>query len=72
MSFDADVRRLEDRFEILELLAGYCRCADLLDAQGMTEFFTDDCVVTYVPTGIAPAIEGKAALLEMLSCYLRK
>ena len=49
MSLETTVQRLQDRLDIQELLAGYCRHADLLDAQGMVDYFTDDCIVSYVP-----------------------
>jgi hypothetical protein len=70
MSVGAEIRRLQDRFDIYELLAGYCRRADLLDPPGMASLFTDNCIVSYVPPHVAPTITGKAALLEMLLGYL--
>jgi len=69
MSIHETVQRLQDRLDIQELLAGYCRHADLLDAQGMTAYFTDDCVVAYVPPQMAPPFRGKKALLDFLLGY---
>ena len=63
------VRRLVDREDIRELLARYCRHADLLDAEGMAACFTDDCIVAYVPAAIAPPAHGKQELLGFLHAY---
>jgi ketosteroid isomerase-like protein len=66
VSLSETVQRLQDRLDIQELLAGYCRHADLLDAQGMASYFTDDCVVTYLPPEMGAPLEGKTALLDSL------
>lgn len=69
MSSSEIIQRLQDRLDIQELLAGYCRHADLLDAQGMASYFTDDCVVAYVPAEMGAPLEGKTALLDFLLGY---
>jgi hypothetical protein len=63
------VQRLLDREDINELLARYCRHADLLDADGMGACFVDDCVVAYVPAAIAPPARSKKELLGFLREY---
>ena len=63
------IQRLLDRDEINELMARYCRHADLLDADGMAACFTDDCIVAYVPASIAPPAAGKQELLGFLHEY---
>ena len=69
MSLEAIVRRLQDRVDIEELLARYCRHADQLDADGMAACFTDACVVAYVPASMAPPARGKKELLGFLREY---
>ena len=69
MSLEATVKRLQDRAEIHEVLYGYCRHADLLDPEGMAEYFTDDCVVAYVTASMAPPFLGKRELLTFLDEY---
>ena len=69
MPLNEIVQRLQDRLDIQELLAGYCRHADLLDAQGMASYFTEDCIVAYVPPDRGAPLEGKRALLDFLLGY---
>lgn len=68
-SLEATVKRLADRAEIHEVLYGYCRNADLLNAQGMAAYFTDDCVVAYVLPNVIPAFRGKRELIKFLEEY---
>jgi len=63
------VQRLQDRVEIGELMHRYCRHADQLNAEGMAAFFTDDCIVAYVPASMAPPMRGKQELLGFLREY---
>ena len=37
------------RFEILDILAEYCRRVDQYDIEAMAELFTEDCVTDYGP-----------------------
>ena len=69
MSLEQTVRRLQDRADIQELTARYCRHADQLDAEGMAACFTDDCIVAYVPASIAPPARSKKELLGFLHDY---
>src|SRR6185312_8216675 len=69
MNLEQSMRRLQDRVEIQELLARYCRHADQLDAQGMAACFTEDCIVAYVPPSIAAPARGKMELLGFLRNY---
>lgn len=69
MSLEQKVQRLTDRLHINELMARYCRHADLLDAEGMAACFTDDCVVAYVPASIAAPARSKKELLGFLHAY---
>jgi hypothetical protein len=68
-SLEDSIQRLIDREEINELMARYCRHADLLDAEGMAACFTDDCVVAYVPAAVAPPVRSKRDLLTFLEQY---
>jgi ketosteroid isomerase-like protein len=63
------MRRLQDRIEIEELMARYCRHADQLDAEGMCACFTDDCTVAYVPAAVAAPARSKTELLGFLRAY---
>jgi SnoaL-like domain len=63
------IQRLVDREEISELMARYCRHADLLDAAGMAACFTDDCIVAYVPASMAPPARSRQELLGFLNAY---
>jgi hypothetical protein len=69
MSPAQTMQRLTDRLDIQELMARYCRHADLLDAPGMAACFTDDCVVAYVPASMAPPARSKKELLGFLEAY---
>lgn len=69
MTLEQTIQRLSDRLDINELMARYCRHADLLDAEGMAACFTDDCVVAYVPASIAPPARSKKELLGFLHAY---
>jgi hypothetical protein len=69
MNLEKTIQRLSDRLDINELMARYCRHADLLDAEGMTACFTDDCVVAYVPASIAAPARSKKELLGFLRAY---
>jgi hypothetical protein len=69
MDLEQSVRRLQDRVEIGELLARYCRHADQLDAEGMADCFTPDCIVAYVTADIAAPARGKQQLLGFLRDY---
>ena len=55
VSLEQSVRRLQDRVELEELMARYCRQADSLNAEGMAECFVPDCIVAYVPASMAGA-----------------
>jgi len=68
-NIEKDIERLLDRVEINELMARYCRYADLLDAEGMAACFTDDCIVAYVPASIAAPARSKQELLGFLRQY---
>lgn len=68
-TLEQKVQRLTDRLDINELMARYCRHADLLDAEGMAGCFTDDCVVAYVPASIAAPARSKKELLGFLHAY---
>ena len=48
-SLEQQVRQLQDRAEIMELMAAYCRHADRHDADSMSKTFTEDGVGEYVP-----------------------
>jgi hypothetical protein len=63
------VQKLLDREEINELLARYCRKADLLDSDGMAACFVDDCVVAYVPASMAAPARSRTELLGFLREY---
>lgn len=62
---EKNLHRLENRIAIIEHLYSYCRHADLLDAEGMADHFTDNCSVCYGPEG--PTITGKSQLSSVLS-----
>lgn len=68
-NIEKDIERLLDRVEINELMARYCRHADILDAEGMAACFTDDCIVAYVPASIAAPARSKQELLGFLRQY---
>jgi hypothetical protein len=55
---------LEDRAEIVEAIAAYCRCADLNRPEDQVALFVEDCRVSY--GGPGRWIEGRGALLEAL------
>jgi hypothetical protein len=69
MNLEQTIHRLQDRVEIEELMARYCRYADQLDPDGMAACFVDDCVVGYVPASIAPPAKNKNELLGFLRDY---
>jgi hypothetical protein len=69
MNLEQKLQRLGDRLDIQELMARYCRHADLLDADGMAACFTDDCVVAYVPASMAAPARSKKELLGFLRQY---
>jgi hypothetical protein len=69
MSLEQTVRRLQDRADIQELMARYCRHADQLDPEGMAACFVDDCIVAYVPASIAAPARSKKELLGFLHDY---
>lgn len=69
MNLEQTIQRLQHRADIEELMARYCRHADLLDAEGMTACFTDNCVVAYVPASMAAAARNKKELLGFLHEY---
>jgi hypothetical protein len=69
MNVEQAILRLQHRVEIGELLARYCRHADLLDAEGMAACFTDDCIVAYVPAAVAAPARSKQELLGFLHTY---
>jgi hypothetical protein len=68
-NIEKEIQRLLDRVEIDELMARYCRHADLLDAEGIAACFTDDCIVAYVPASIAAPARSKQELLGFLRQY---
>jgi hypothetical protein len=69
MSMEQIVQRLQDRADINELLARYCRHADQLDAQGMADCFVDDCIVGYVLPSVAAPARSKKELMGFLTTY---
>lgn len=69
MSLEQSVRHLQARAELEELLARYCRQADSLNAEGMAECFTPDCVVAYVPASMAAPARSRQELLGFLRDY---
>jgi hypothetical protein len=69
MTLEQKIQRLADRLDINELMARYCRHADVLDAEGMAACFTDDCVVAYVPASIAAPARSRKELLGFLHAY---
>jgi SnoaL-like domain len=69
MNFEQSIRRLQDRVDIEELMARYCRYADLLDAEGMAACFTEDCIVAFVPASAADPARSKKELLGFLNDY---
>ena len=70
MSIESTIQRLQDRVDIQEILYGYCRNADLLNAEGMTAHFSEDCVAAYVPASMGAAIHGRRTLIGFLRGYL--
>ncbi len=69
MNIEQAIRRLQDRVDIEELMARYCRYADQLDAEGMAACFTEECVVAYVPASMAAPARSKQELLGFLHEY---
>lgn len=69
---ESTVKQLQDRDAIHAVLYGYCRNADLLDADGMAAYFVEDCEVAYVMPNVAPAFKGKAELVRFLREYFPK
>jgi hypothetical protein len=69
MNIEQTLQRLQDRVDINELMARYCRHADELDAEGMAACFTDDCIVAYVPASMAAPARSKKELLGFLHAY---
>jgi SnoaL-like domain len=69
MNIEQTLQRLQDRVDINELMARYCRYADQLDAEGMAACFTDDCIVAYVPASMAAPARSKKELLGFLHAY---
>lgn len=69
MNLEQALRRLQDRVEIEELLARYCRCADLFDPEGMAACFTQNCRVAYVPSSVAAPARSRQELLGFLCDY---
>ena len=48
---DVSLQRIADRLAIQDLKHRYCRLAELGDARGMTECFTEPCRVNFRPDG---------------------
>jgi len=69
MNLQQALERLQDRTDINELLARYCRYADQLDAEGMAACFTEECIVAYVPASMAQPARNKKELLGFLREY---
>lgn len=69
MKAEADLRRLQDRVDIIEMIHAYCRYADNLDAERMSSLFTDDCVVSYVPLTVAQPVRGRSSLNGFFQRY---
>jgi hypothetical protein len=65
-ALEAQVRRLQDRVDILETMFAYCRHADLLDGVAMAALFVEDCVATFIPRGEDFVLRGRAALTDFL------
>jgi hypothetical protein len=68
-SLEAQVRRLTDRFEILETMYAYCRHADQLDGVAMAALFVDDCTAQFIH-GDEHVLRGRQALTEFLCSAL--
>jgi hypothetical protein len=68
-NIEQTLQQILDRVEIHEIMARYCRHADLLDADGMASCCTDDCIVAYVPAAMAAPARNKQELLGFLRQY---
>jgi ketosteroid isomerase-like protein len=60
------LQRMLDRQAITDAIHTYCRCVDLVDADGVAALFIEDCVVDYGP-GLGGPTHGAAALRERLA-----
>lgn len=69
LSLEEKIQRLQDRIDILESMYDYCRHADLMDADGMAAYFTDDCVVSYVQGTDEYTFHGRKKLHEFLAAH---
>ncbi len=64
------VRALEDRAEIAGLLIEYCANVDRLDARGVAQCFTENCVLDFGP-GLGGAQHGRGVVEQILDSGLR-
>ena len=63
------LRQLQDRQEIMAMMAAYARCADLNQPERQAEVFTHDCRVKYHPDDW---IVGRSAVTEALRTALTR
>jgi len=63
MNLEVQVRRIQDRIDILQTLYAYCRHADCRQAEEMVSAFTDDCEVSLHVDGSLTFV-GKEAFLK--------
>jgi hypothetical protein len=61
------LRRLTDRVQILETMYAYCRHADNLDGDAMSDLFVEDCVATFIPGRDDMVLRGQGALRGFLN-----
>lgn len=69
MSESSLLRQLQDRQEIMAMMAAYARCADMNQPEEQAEVFIDDCRVKYHPDDW---IEGRSAVTEALRTALTR
>ena len=69
MSESSLLRQLQDRQEIMAVMAAYARCADMNQPEEQAEVFIDDCRVKYHPDDW---IEGRSAVTEALRTALTR
>ena len=65
-SLEAQVRKLQDRVDILETMYAYCRYADQLNGVAMAALFVDDCVASFIPGSEDYVLRGRQALSDFL------
>ena len=68
--FQATVRQLKDRVDILETMYAYCRHADRLDGDSMSALFVEDCITQFIHGGPETVLRGRRALNDFLNMAL--